>query len=206
MTLGLYAPGDSALHRLSPAPKLAVLAVAGIAVFLIDDPIVLALLAAGAFGLLVVARVPLADVLRQVRPIFILLAVVFLVHGLFTTWLLGLLVVLRFAVLLLLALAVTFTTRVSDMIDTLERALAPAARLGVNPAKVSLALSLTLRFIPLLADQAREIREAQCARGLDRNLIALVIPLLIKTLRLSETVSEAIEARGGIGDASAPTD
>jgi biotin transport system permease protein len=196
MTLGLYVAGDTVLHRLRPAVKLAGMAIAGVGVFLIDDPIVLAAAAAGVLGLLALARVPPADCLRQIRPLALLLALIFVVHGLFTSWILGLVVVLRFAVLLLAALVVTITTRVSDMIETLERGLAPFAVLGVNPAKVSLALSLALRFIPLLADQTREVRDAQRARGLDRSLVALTTPLLIKTLRLSTSLTEALEARG----------
>ncbi len=95
-----------------------------------------------------------------------------------------------------MAVLVTFTTRVSDMIETVERAIAPLAPLGVNPAKVSLTLSLALRFIPLLADRYTEIREAQRARGLDRNIFALLMPLMIKTLKMADNLTEAIEARG----------
>ena len=196
MTLGLYVPGASLLHRLSPAPKLAALVATGLGVFFIDDPLALSACAAIAFALLAAAGASLAETGRQLRPVALLLGIVFLAHGLFTSWSLGLVVVLRFAVILLLALAVTFTTRVSDMIETLERGLAPLAAIGINPAKVSLALSLTLRFIPVIAEQAREIRNAQRARGLDRNLVALTMPLLVKTLRLSITLTEAIEARG----------
>jgi biotin transport system permease protein len=45
------------------------------------------------------------------------------------------------------------------------------------------------------------IREAQRARGLDRSLVALVVPLLIRGLRSADALTEAIEARGGIGAA-----
>ena len=55
--------------------------------------------------------------------------------------------------------------------------------------------SLT-RFIPLLFDQFAEIREAQRARGLDRNIFALLMPLMIKTLKMADNLTEAIEARG----------
>jgi biotin transport system permease protein len=57
-------------------------------------------------------------------------------------------------------------------------------------------LSLALRFIPLLFDKFEEIREAQRARGLERSVVALLMPLLIKTLRMANDLTEAIEARG----------
>jgi hypothetical protein len=68
--------------------------------------------------------------------------------------------------------------------------------LGVNPAKVSLALSLALRFIPLLYAQVHDIREAQRVRGLERNFTAIAVPLLVRTLRMANDLTDAIEARG----------
>ncbi len=196
MTIGLFVAADTPLHRLAAPVKLAGLVAAGATVFLIDDPLWLAGAVASAGLLLASTRAPLAETARQLRPAAILLAVLFLAHGLFTSWVQGLVVVQRFAVLLTVALAVTCSTRVSEMTDALERALAPLAPLGVDPAKVGLAISLAIRFIPVLIDQALEIRDAQRARGLDRNLIALTMPLLVKTLRLADQLTEAIEARG----------
>jgi len=196
VNLGLYVHRNSPLHRWPAGAKLAGLFVAGISVFMISDPRWLVVMLAVVVGLFVVGQVPVREALRQLRPAAILIAIIFLVHGAFTSWELGFLVVLRFAILLLLAVLLTFTTRVSDMIDTLERALAPFTPLGVNPAKVSLTLSLALRFIPLLFDRFGEIREAQRARGLDRNIFALLMPLMIKTLKMADNLTEAIEARG----------
>jgi biotin transport system permease protein len=82
------------------------------------------------------------------------------------------------------------------MIEVLERAFAPLRVFGVNPEKLSLMLSLALRFIPLLFEKFQEIREAQRARGLDRNFLALLMPLLIKTLRMANDLTEAIDSRG----------
>lgn len=196
MNLGLYVHRNTPLHRWPAGVKLVVLFAAGIGVFVVSNPLWLLSLLAVVCGLFVVSRVPIRQALCQLRPAAVLIAVIFLVHGAFTSWELGFLVVLRFAVLLLMAVLVTFTTRVSDMIETLERALAPLTPLGVNPAKVSLTLSLALRFIPLLFDRFAEIREAQRARGLDRNIFALLMPLMIKTLKMADNLTEAIDARG----------
>ncbi len=196
MTVGLYVHADTGLHRLRPAVKLAALAAAGVGVFLVAEPLALAAALAAVALLYVLARAPIGETVRQLKPVALLLAVIFLVHGFFTTWTTGLVVVLRFSMLISLALLVTLTTRVSDMVETLERVLAPLAAVGVHPAKASLALSLALRFIPLIADKAREIREAQRARGLERSLVAVAVPLLVKTLKLAGDLTDAIEARG----------
>jgi biotin transport system permease protein len=202
VSLALYIHRSSPLHRLAPSVKVAVLIAAGIAVFLVGNPLWLMPVLLIVAGLYAVARIPLGVVARQLRPFALLIGLIFLFHGLFTTWTLGLLVVLRFAILVLLGMLVSFTTRVSDMIETIERGLAPLALVGVDPAKVSLALSLALRFIPLLYEQVQDIREAQRVRGLERNFTAIAVPLLVRTLRMASDLTDAIEARGFDGNKS----
>jgi biotin transport system permease protein len=200
VSLALYIHRASPLHRLAPSVKVAVLIAAGIGVFLVGNPLWLMPLLLIVAALYALARIPLAALARQLRPLAVLIGLIFLFHGLFTTWALGVLVVLRLAVLVLLAMLVSFTTRVSDMIETIERGLAPLALLGVDPAKASLALSLALRFIPLLYEQVRDIREAQRVRGLERSFTAIAVPLLVRTLKMASDLTDAIEARGFDGN------
>lgn len=106
-------------------------------------------------------------------------------------------VVLRVAALIGLAMAVTLTTPVPALIDACERALRPAERLGLlNAAQVALALALALRFIPEIWRNYQEIREAQAARGLGAHPLALLVPLVVRTLKRAEEVAQAIDARG----------
>ena len=54
---------------------------------------------------------------------------------------------------------------------------------------------MVLRFIPVIAQVAHEIRDAQRARGLDRSIVAMVVPLIIRTLKMADDVADAIDAR-----------
>ena len=77
---------------------------------------------------------------------------------------------------------------------------------GVRPARVGLVIAMTLRFIPLVAERADRIREAQAARG-GRCAVRVrwaltVVPLLVQVLRLAHTLGEALDARGA--DAPVP--
>ncbi len=54
---------------------------------------------------------------------------------------------------------------------------------------------MVLRFIPVIATVASEIRDAQRARGLDRSILAMIVPLIIRTLKMADDVADAIEAR-----------
>lgn len=196
MTLGLYVPGDSPLHRAPAAAKLLALVILGVGAFQLASSAWMAsglalVVLLGAF-----AGVPPRTLLAHARPALVMLAVIFVAHALLTTWPQGLLVVLRFGLLILSATLVTLTTRVADMVAVVERACGPLRRVGVSPARVGLVLALAIRFVPVLAEKLREIREARWARGVDRPTVMVLVPLLIKTLRFADQTAEAIDARG----------
>ena len=194
--LSLYVPGDSLVHRLSAGTKLLMLFAASATLFAVSGIAVHAIELAVIAVLFRTAGLPWRDTLHQLRPALLFLVPIFLFHIFVTDWVLGLETVLRIVVLLLLAVLVTLTTRLSDMIDVIERVARPLRHVGVNPSKVGMMLSMVIRFIPLMVREAQEILEAQRARGLDRSAIALLVPLLIKTLKMADNLSDAIDARG----------
>lgn len=184
------------LHRVPAGAKLVVLALVGAAVFLVDDLHVLAGFVLAAVLLPLSAWLPLKAVVRQVTPAAILIAAVGGFHLLMDEPRLAAEVSARLATVILLAVVLTLTTRVSDMVEAIEVGVGPLRVVGVNPAKVGLTLSLAIRFIPVLFDLVGEIREAQKARGLEGNVFAVVMPLLVRTLRMADDLADAISARG----------
>ncbi|HEY9321696.1 MAG TPA: energy-coupling factor transporter transmembrane protein EcfT [Achromobacter sp.] len=192
----LYVAGQTPLHRLPAWLKLAALVAAGAGLFMLRDPRWLALAFAAAVGLTGSTGVTAAAVWRQTRGLLWVLLAVALFTGWFQGWLEALAVVLRVGAMVGLALAVTLSTRTSDLIAVCERALTPFERIGlVDAGKVALALALALRFVPEIWGNFQEIREAQAARGLGAHPVALIVPLIVLTLKRAQEVAEAIDAR-----------
>lgn len=194
--LGMYLPGDSMLHRTGARRKMGLLLAGGIAVSFTRNPWVLLVVIATQLALIATARIPLRTPLRQLRTLAPLLVILLIAHTWLDSWKAGLLVDLRIVTLVLAATVVTLTTRMSEMLDELETLLRPARYVGVDPARVALAISMAIRFVPRIAQQAQQVREAQRARGVERSLAALLVPLLIKTLQMADQTAEALEARG----------
>ena len=198
--LGLYIARSSPIHRLPAGLKLLGLAMAGIGLFWLQSIVGLILGLLLVAGAIVLARLPLKAVVGQLRPLLPLLGGIFLLHGWATSWATGGVVVLRFLILLLLATLVSVTTPVSAMMTVLERSLPPFSpllkRCGLSVSSVSLMLVLAVRFIPVLLAQLRDIQAAQQARGVFRPAVTLWLPLLVRTIRLAEQVTEALDARG----------
>jgi len=198
-----YCPVPSPAHRLPAGGKLILLAGIGVAVFFIEilPPLLV--------GLALVpllwrwARLPWRGLVRQIVLALPLALLVVAAQAWLADAMIGVLIALRYLLVVLLAAWVAGCTRVSDAIAALEWALAPLRHVRLDPGKLALALSLTIRFLPLLADEARAIQEAQAARGRERHWLALAVPLLVRALVLADAITEAIEARiGGASDQS----
>ncbi len=195
-TLGLYLPGTSPVHRAPAGLKLAVLVAVGAVSFLLDTVgqvgTALALVALGYRS----AGVSVGGLLRQARPLLWLLVAVGGFHLLVNGWARALVVTGVILVLVLLAGLVTLTTRTTDLVDTLVRALAPLRRVGVDPQRVGLLLALSIRSVPVVVGIAEEVRDAQRARGLHGSPRAYAVPLVIRSLRHADALGEALVARG----------
>jgi len=197
MIAGLARPGDTPLHRMPAAAKLTGLAVLATALFFVDDPRLLAL--AAAIGLATTRSTGLrfAAIGRDLAGPALVLALLGLADWLFVDGRTATVVVLRLAAITLFAHAVTVTTTTTEQTEVLERLFAPAERLGLLDAtRAALTVSLALRFVPLIVEEAREIRAAQAARGLEGSILALAVPLMVRVIVRAEALAEAIDARG----------
>jgi biotin transport system permease protein len=150
------------------------------------------------------ARLPVSVLARQVRAVWVWLAALAVVTAIVGGVTSAALVTLRLLALVLAAAVVTATSRVSELVAVVERLCAPLRLVGVRPARIGLLVALTLRFIPLVAERADRVREAQAARGGTvrgvRGLVTLVVPLLVQVLQLAHTTAEALDARGADDD------
>ncbi len=184
------------MSRIPARFKLLALIIISTALFMVESWPILGTALGVVVGIYFLSGLHMRDVVTQLRPTLWVLVLIFLVQSANRDWIFAAAVVMRFAAVLLLAGWVTLTTRTSELIETMTNALRWLKPFGVNPAKVSLALSLTLRFLPMIAEIAAEVREAQKARGLEHSWLAMAFPLIIRTLKTADAVAEALDARG----------
>ncbi len=197
MIVGLYEPGHSILHRLSAGPKMILLVVFGTVLVVIKSSLLLVALA-GLIGLafLFLGTDGWRHLWRCTRPLIPWLVLIGLAQGYLGDADTAIRVVLRLMALVWAATLVTLTTRLSDMTDGLVRVSAWFKPLGVSPTRVAFMVALTLRLIPALGDVVKEVREAQRARGLDRSIMTLFVPILTRVLQQADVMSDALVARG----------
>lgn len=197
--LGAYLPGNTLLHQLRPGAKLlGLFAFATVVVALRGVPST-AIALGIAVGIAILAGLRGRDFWRVARGFAIVAVPLFAFQAWQNGWERGFEVVGDLFTLILAASAVTASTAVSDMLDTVTWALQPLRPLGVNPERVAFAFSLVIRSIPSILEVAQETRAAARARGLERSLRARVVPLVLRTVSHAQLTGEALAARG-IGD------
>ncbi|WP_020494887.1 energy-coupling factor transporter transmembrane component T family protein [Sciscionella marina] len=194
--LGLYEPGASPLHRAGAGWKLLGILALAIAAFVLRDPLWLGVLAAVAVLGYPIARIPSRRCLQSARTFGVLVVVVFALQ-----WLLlgldGAIVVgLRLVTALAAANLYTLTTRIVDVIGSVERGLGPLRRIGLRPERLGLLVGLTVQAVGTLAGIAGEVREAAKARDAGWSATAFAVPFLVRTLRHADELGEALAARG----------
>lgn len=200
---GQYVDTGSRLHGLPPAAKVCIGWLLSMCALLSPNPSWTVALALACALLYVLARLG-PSALRQDCSIVALQAPLVLAVFLFREGTAGLTPALMVSTRLSLAslpgLWVQRTTRACDLARVVGRVL---------PSRLAFLVTMTLRFLPLIARDAREIYGLQVLRGAPvrpRDLLnplnwseachSLAIPLVIRTLHLADQVSVAARQRG----------
>jgi energy-coupling factor transport system permease protein len=214
VALGTYLPRDTPVHALDPRTKLAAFAVLLLAIFRADLPGALFLVALGA-GVAALSRIGFGRILATLRALGWILAVTFLFQaawigpsrlgGVEAGVLAGLLLVTRIVGMVLFAVILTTTTEPIRLADGLAGLFRWAERLRVPVRDLALVLTLALRFLPTVQEEAERIVTAQRARGArfaggplarGRALLPLAVPLFVGCLRRADALALAMDARG----------
>jgi energy-coupling factor transport system permease protein len=113
--------------------------------------------------------------------------------------------VLRLFLLVGGASLLTGTTTPLALTDGLERLLKPLIRLGVPVHEIAMMMSLALRFVPVLAEEAEKVIKAQASRSAEfatgspltraRSYLPLLVPLFAGAFRRGEELATAMDAR-----------
>ncbi len=217
------------MHRLDPRIKIILLILLIVGIFLGQNLLSYVPVALFLFLAARLSRVPFSMLLRGLRPLRFILVFTFVLNIFFlqgeTPLLdLGFFVIkkeavvtaihycLRLVLLVLASSLLTLTTAPVTLTDGLERLLSPLRILHFPAHEMAMMMTIALRFIPTLLEEADKIMKAQTARGADfesgnllrraRAMVPLLVPLFVGAFRRAGDLAMAMEARcyhGGQG-------
>lgn len=229
ITLGQYYPMDSAVHKLDPRVKILLLIAFVVAIFLSGNLIAYVPVAAYILLSAWLSKLPFRLLLKGLKPLRFLLVFTFLLNLFFqagqTPLLdLGFAVItkealissIHFSLRLILLVTgsslLTLTTTPVSMTDGMERLLSPLRVIRFPAHEMAMMMTIALRFIPTLLEEADKIIKAQSARGASfdtgsllsraKAMVPLLVPLFVSAFRSAGDLAMAMEARcyhGGEG-------
>ncbi|CAN5692581.1 energy-coupling factor transporter transmembrane protein EcfT [soil metagenome] len=222
-SLGQFYPVESPLHALDPRAKILATALLVLGMFLVRSVAGFLLVTLALAALVLVARIPPGTFLRVLRPVLLIVVITAFFQVFFSRegeilfqWgilqvhegglRMGFLLALRILLLVSAAGLLTATTAPVALADGIEDLLSPLKKIRFPAHEVTMMMTIALRFIPTLHEEAQKIMKAQAARGSDasdgglirraRAMVPVLVPLTIGAFRRADELAEAMESRG----------
>jgi energy-coupling factor transport system permease protein len=223
LALGRYIPYNTFIHRLDPRTKLISLILLLIAVFADFNLLGYGFLIITILSILAIAKIKIITVFKSLKPMWLMMSFLLVINVVlirygeiaFTIFnypiyqiavIQTVSILTRLALMISLTTILTTTTKPLDLTYGLESLMSPLKRVKFPAHEIAMTISIALRFIPTLLEEADKIIKAQASRGVDlaegklkdkiTALISLIIPLFISSFQRSEELANAMEARG----------
>lgn len=228
LVFGSFVPLHSVIHRLDARTKLILCVWYVLLVFFADSLFTMGWLLLTLIIAIRASNVALKLYWRGLRPFFWVIVITAIFQILFSSggqlfWHWGwmsitadgiinaFILIYRFTVIITASTVLTATTSTLQLAAAFSSLLKPLRWLKLPVDKLTLMLSIALRFVPTIMTQLSQIMNAQRARGMQFNqggllarchhLMPIIIPLFVNSFQRSEELATAMEARGYVNGA-----
>jgi energy-coupling factor transport system permease protein len=230
ITLGQFFPGNTLVHRMDPRMKiiltLGYIIILFVAQGILSYLVILVWLAAA----VAISKIKPSIILKGIKPLIFVIALTGILNMFYTPgkgdpliqfWVIkiyyegiytAVMMIVRIIMLITGTFLLTYTTSPILLTDGIEKLMNPLKKIKVPVHELAMMMTIALRFIPTLIEEADKIMSAQKARGADfesgsilkraKALIPLLVPLFISAFRRADELATAMECRcyrGGEG-------
>ena len=232
ITIGQYIAGKSVVHKMDARLKLILTFLYIIVLFIITKPISYLIVTLATVCVILLSKIPLKYFLKGLRPMLLIIMFTVVFNLFFTQgeilwqtnifgWTLkitfeglkmAITILLRLTLLICGTSLLTLTTSPIMLTDAIEKVLSPLKVIKVPSHEIAMMMSIAIRFIPTIAEEADKIIKAQKARGADfesgniimraKAMIPLLVPLFVSAFRRADELATAMDSRcyhGGNG-------
>jgi len=219
---GQFQHTQSFFHRLNPTLKIFLTFYFIILLFFFNT--LEAYLAFFIFALIlvIIAKISFKSVVLSFKPILFLLLFTIFFQLFFTSGTpifqlgrititkeglnLSIFIAIRIIILTLITFLLTSTTTTVDLATGFKNIAQPLKVFKFPVEEVSLMISISLQFVPILFEEADRIMKAQKARGADfetgnlfaraKSFLPVIIPLILNAFNRADQLAMAMESRG----------
>ncbi|MBR5535351.1 MAG: energy-coupling factor transporter transmembrane protein EcfT [Clostridia bacterium] len=226
ITIGQYYNTKSFIHSLDPRCKIISLAVMMVVIFMASSLAEYAVAITVTCLIIILSKVELSYILKGMKPVWLLVVFTALINVfmgggervIFSFFVLkvteesvylAVSMMLRVILLVTVSTLLTLTTSPTVLTTGIEKLLKPLEKVKFPSHEVAMMMSIALRFIPTLTEEADKIIKAQAARGNDiesggmtkkiKGMIPLFVPLFVSAFRRADDLAMAMECRNYTG-------
>lgn len=225
ITIGQYIAGDSPIHKMDARVKILAALLFIILLFVIQGVAEYAVITLFLGLLIKLSKVPFKFMIRGLKPILYILIFTVALNVLMTPGTelfsldlklftlrvtieglkMGIYMMVRLIYLVLGTSLLTLTTSPLMLTDGIEKLLKPFEIIKVPAHEIAMMMTIAIRFVPTIAEEADKIMKAQTARGADfetgsiirraKAMIPLLVPLFVSSFRRADDLAVAMDAR-----------
>ena len=208
LTIDTYIPGATLVHACDARCKIVLLLAYSIAIFFVDTWPGMLGMALLACGISAVAHLGAQRMCKLLAPVFVLAAFTVLFNAIpFSTegLLRGLFFGCRMVLLVAMSFNVCLTTTSNALVTGFASLIAPLRALRVPVDDIATTLALSVRFIPVAAEELGLVHAAQASRGAafstgsviarSRAYAGLFVPLFAGMFRRADALATSMDAR-----------
>ena len=230
LSFGRYVPYNTFVHRLDPRSKIMFLILLMVAIFMPFSVWTTSVIFSFIHLILVlvvmaISKVSFIKLIKSLKAMWVMVLILLLIYvfipnssytlpafkiGDYQIYYDGFMqcfyIVMRLILILCITMILTSTSKPLDLTFAFEWYMTPLKIIKFPVHIIAMMLSIALRFIPTILDEANRIMKAQESRGVDfshgglfkrfKALISLFIPLIVSAFDRSEQLADAMESRG----------
>ncbi len=201
LTFGQYKNKHSVIHSLDARTKIICVIILSIMLFVAKDKFEILILSYFVFFVFILSKMKFNELVKNLRPFYFIFIFLLLMYIVFSRnqLVFGTIYLWKFLMLLIITLILTYTTTIPELIKAIEKLLKFLKPLKVNSRNIAVALSVAVRFIPVLFIRLEKTREAMLSRLANfrkiKHIKVLIIVLLEKMFKSASGLSDAMYAR-----------
>ena len=210
-----YLKDSAGAHRLDARLKITMLAVYSVGIFFVDSWIGMAAYLLVLLGCALTFRAPAAKVLALGIPVYVIAGLTILFNSIIpgpsglepslNGLVRGCFFASRIVLLVWFSLIACFTIDPIELTHSVSSMLSPLRRLRVPVDDIATVFTIAIRFIPQIAEEYFQVRDAQWSRGAEFNEgpiasrvrahCVIMVPVLVGLFRRADKLATSMDAR-----------
>ena len=206
VVVGRYYPIKSKIHLMNPLCKIIRLLIYILSLFMASDIYMTIILTIFTLILMYLTNIPSRLYFKTVFSLKYLLLFILVINTICGINILNTIIMItRLSILVIYTTIVTLTTPPTEITYGLEKTFSFLNVFKIPVNKMALSLTLAIRFIPTIIDEANKILKSQASRGIDyynSNLKgkyvavkAMLFPMINLTIKKADDLADAMEVR-----------